>query len=44
MAGVVEGPPGARAALAALPGWEELLLGPLLDGAPGVPLQVSQDF
>lgn len=38
--GLAEGPKTARAAFAALPGWEQLLLDLLVDGAPGVPPQV----
>jgi len=41
VASLVEGPRPARAAFAALPGWEELLVELLLEGAPGVPPQVS---
>lgn len=38
--GLAEGPKATRAAFAALPGWELLLLDLLVDGAPGVPPQV----
>jgi hypothetical protein len=39
VAGLAEGPRGSRARFAALPGWEQLLLDLLLDGAPGTPPQ-----
>lgn len=39
VAGLAEGPRGSRAAFAALPGWDQLLLDLLLDGAPGTPPQ-----
>lgn len=41
VASLAEGPRSARVAFAALPGWEQLLLDLLVDGAPGVPAQVS---
>lgn len=41
VASLVEGPRPTRAAFAALPGWEELLVELLLEGAPGVPPQAS---
>ena len=39
VAGLAEGPRASRAVFAALPGWEQLLLDLLLDGAPSTPPQ-----
>lgn len=44
VAGLAEGPKTSRAAFASLPGWEELLLDLLVEGAPGVPPQVKRGF